>query len=137
MSSLVQSGTYGVINTPETTTNGFYVIQFVSEAYRLQNNTNIDGKMMSAGELVVRAQYICSMQENTNWYWKQHSLQQNIIVSTRTILHPCLDVVIITDFQDIHKTFCNRIQAKKFRQRHPICIIDADYDYILDEIECR
>ena len=27
------------------------------------------------------------------------------------------------------------IQAKQFIQRHPICMTDADYDYILDEIE--
>ena len=26
---------------------------------------------------------------------------------------------------------------KKFIQRNPICMIDADYDYILDNIECR
>ena len=27
------------------------------------------------------------------------------------------------------------IQAKKSIQRHPICMTDADYDYISDEIE--
>ena len=29
------------------------------------------------------------------------------------------------------------IQAKKSIQRHPIIMTDADYDYILDEIERR
>ena len=29
------------------------------------------------------------------------------------------------------------IQAKKSIQRHPICMKDADYNYILDEIERR
>ena len=71
MASLVQSGMYGDINTNDTTTNGFYVIQFISEAYTLQNNTTIDGQVISAGELVVKAQYIFSMQENTNCYRKQ------------------------------------------------------------------
>ena len=75
------------------------------------------------------------MHENTNWHWKQQSPQQNIIVPTCKILHPCLDVVIITDIQDIPKTFCNRIQAKKAIKRHPICITDADYDSILYETE--
>ena len=28
-------------------------------------------------------------------------------------------------------------KAKKLIQRHPIIMIDADYDYILDEIERR
>ena len=43
MASLFQSGMYGAINTDDTTTNGLYVIQFLSEAYTLQNNTTIDG----------------------------------------------------------------------------------------------
>ena len=75
------------------------------------------------------------MQENSNWYWKQQSMQQNIIVPTYKILHPHLDVFRITYVQDIPKTVCNRIQAKKSIERHPICITDADYDYIFDEID--
>ena len=75
------------------------------------------------------------MQENTNWYWKQQPLQQTIIVPTRKILNPRLDVITIRYVQDIPKNVCNRIQAKKATQRHPISITDSDYDYILDEIE--
>ena len=74
MASLVQPGKYDVINTADKTTNGFYVIQFISEAYTLQNNTKMDGQIIYAGELVFKAQYLRSMQENTNWYWKQQSL---------------------------------------------------------------
>ena len=48
-SSLVQSGNYGVINTSEITTNLFYVFQFISEAYTLQNDTHIDGQVISVG----------------------------------------------------------------------------------------
>ena len=101
---------YGVINTYDTTINGFYVIQLVSDSYTLQNNTVIDGQVTSTGELVVKAQYLCSVQENNNWYWKQQPLQQTIIVSTRTIIHPRLDVITIKYAQDIPKNFCNRIQ---------------------------
>ena len=103
MSSLVQPGLYGSINTDEITSNGFYNIKFISESYTLQNNTTIDGRVISAGELVVRAQYLCYMPENTNRYWKQQPLQHNIIVPTRTIIHPRLDVIIIRDVQDIAK----------------------------------
>ena len=60
-----------------------------------------------------------------------------MIVPTCTILHTCLDVVRITDVQDISKTVCNRIQAKKCIQKNPIFITDTNYDYILDEIECQ
>ena len=58
MAPFVKSGVYGAINTSDNTTNRFYVIQLNSEAYKIQNNTTIDGKVISAGELVVKAQYI-------------------------------------------------------------------------------
>ena len=48
IASLFQPGMYGAINTYDTTTNGFYVIQFLSEAYTLQNNTTIDGQVISS-----------------------------------------------------------------------------------------
>ena len=69
MASLVESGKYGVINTTDTSTNGFYVIMFTSGTYKLQENTIIYGKIITAGELVVKSQYICFMKVDTNWYW--------------------------------------------------------------------
>ena len=62
MDSLVQPGKYGVINTDDTTTNKFHVIQFISEAYTLDNNAQIDGQLIYTGVLVVNAQYLCYMQ---------------------------------------------------------------------------
>ena len=49
MASLVESVKYRAINTTDTGTNGFYVIIFTSEAYTLQDNTTIDGKIITAG----------------------------------------------------------------------------------------
>ena len=48
MASLVQPGMYGAIKTDDTTTNLFYIIQFISEAYKLQNNTQIDGQVSTS-----------------------------------------------------------------------------------------
>ena len=62
MASLVQAGMYVTINTDDTSANVFYVIQFVSKAYTLQNNITIDGQFIYAGELVVKSQYLCSVQ---------------------------------------------------------------------------
>ena len=74
------------------------------------------------------------MRENTNWYWKQQPTKQTIIVPTRTILHPRLDVITIRYVQDIPKNVCNRIKVKRYIQRNPISMTDTYYDYILDEI---
>ena len=68
MALLVESGKYGAINTTDTEINVFYVIMSQSGAYTLHNNTTIDGKMITAGKLVAKEQYLCSMQLDTNWY---------------------------------------------------------------------
>ena len=73
MTSFVESGTYGAINTTDTSTNGFYVIMFTSGAYTLQENTTIDEKMITAGELVIKAQYLCYILEPTTQKSCHHS----------------------------------------------------------------
>ena len=59
-----------------------------SEACTLQDNTTIDGKIITAGKLVVKVRYIFYVQESTNRYWGQHPQQQVITVPTHRILHP-------------------------------------------------
>ena len=131
MASLVESGKYGAINTTETSINGFYIIVFTSGAYTLHENTTIDGKIITAGELVVKAQYICSIQVDTNCYWNKQPKQHVSTVPTRTILHPKLEVNAVTDFHATPTSVCTRKQAKKSVSRQPICLTDSDYDYIL------
>ena len=61
---------------------------FTSEAYTLQDNTTIDGNIITAGELVVKEKYLCSVQVDTNWYWNQQPQHHFITVKTRTVLPP-------------------------------------------------
>ena len=119
----------------DTTTHVFYVIMFTSKAYTLQDNTTIYGKIITAGKLAVKAQYFCFMQVDTNWYWGTHPQQRVITVPTYTIIHPQLEVNSTTYFHEIPKSVCNRTQAKKAISRHPICLTDSYYDYILKEID--
>ena len=116
MASLVESGKYLAINTTETPINGFYVIMFTSGVYKLQDNTKIDGKIITAGELVVKAQYLSSMKVDTNWYWNQHPKQHVITVPSSTIIHPQLEVNSVTDFHSITTSVCKRTQFKKTYQ---------------------
>ena len=72
------------------------------------------------------------MQVDTNWYWNQQPKHHVITVPTSTILHPQLEVNAITDFPVIPTSVCSRKQSKKTISRQPICLTDADYDYILE-----
>ena len=71
MALLFESGKYGAINTTDKTTDGFYVIMSTSEVYTLQENTTIDGQIIISGGLVVKTQYLCSRQVDTDWYWNK------------------------------------------------------------------
>ena len=51
-----------------------------------------------------------------------------MIVPTRTIAHPCIDITVVKDIADIPKIVCNKKQAQKEMQRFPIFITDADND---------
>ena len=53
---------------------------------------------------------------------------------TCTIIHPRQEVEAITYIYDIPKIICNITQTKKSISRHPICLTDSNYDYILEEI---
>ena len=108
-----------------------------SGAYTLQENKKIGGQILIYRELVVKAKYPCSMQVYTKWYWNQQSKHHFITVPTRTILYPQLEGDAITDFHSIPTSICSRTQYKKSISRQPICLTDADYDYILEEIGRR
>ena len=54
------------------------------------------------------------MKEHTNWYRKQQSLQNTIIVTTRKIIHRRFEVIIIGYIQDTSKNICIIIQANKY-----------------------
>ena len=113
MASLVKPGKYGAINKTYTSTNGSYGIMFTSGAYTIQENTTIYVHIITAGELVVKEKYLCSMQVDNNWYWNQQPKHHVITVPTRTIIHPQLEVDAITDFREIPTSVCSRTQAKK------------------------
>ena len=80
-------------------------------------------------------QYISYIKENKKCYWEHIQQQQVIIVTTLTILQPCLDVVLVEYVHDIPRSICNRNQSKQDLQRHPICLNDSDHNYILEKIE--
>ena len=74
------------------------------------------------------------MQVDNNWYWNQHPQQHVITVPTNTVLHERPELNALTDFHAITRSACNRAQAKQSISRHPICLTDSGYDYILNKL---
>ena len=48
------------------------------------------------------------MKTNTNCCWEEHVKKDSVIIATRTILYPCLDVETIKDVADIPRILCNK-----------------------------
>ena len=54
MASLVYTGKYGAINAEDTTTLGYYIVNYVSEPFTLQYDITAYGHVSNAGELVAK-----------------------------------------------------------------------------------
>ena len=109
MVSLVQSIKYGNMNKIDATTMGYYVIKFVSDAYNLQEDITCDRNIGKYGEIIVNSQYLSCMQEETKCHWGGKQQQQFFIVPTRTIVHPCLNFMVVKCVHDFPINACNRI----------------------------
>ena len=66
MSALVQNGKYVAINTADTTTMGYYVVTLLSEPYKLQDYKIFNKKVIKAGELIIKSEYLSIIKFNTN-----------------------------------------------------------------------
>ena len=53
---------------------------------------------------------------------------------THTILHPQLEVNVVTYFHSIPTSICTRKKAKKVISRQLVCLTDSYYGYIFKEI---
>ena len=60
------------------------------------------------------------MKVDTNWYWNQQAKHNFITVTTRTIIHPQLEVNAVTDFHAIPTSVFTRKQARTAISRQPI-----------------
>ena len=108
MSEIVHNGKYGSINTVDPTTIVYYVVRFLLESYTLQDDKTVDNKVIDSGELIVKMEYISIMRSNTNWHWKKLGTKESVVISTRTIVHPYLDVSTIKYVADILIILCNK-----------------------------
>ena len=77
------------------------------------------------------------MKAKTNWHWQCHGIINNDMVSSLTIVHPCLEVSSKKNVADIPRSIYNKKLSGQDVQRQPFYIADTYHDYILDEIDHR
>ena len=52
------------------------------------------------------------MKTNTNCCWEEHVKKDSVIIATRTILYPCLDVETIKYVAGLPHSLCNKNSHK-------------------------
>ena len=124
---MFQAGKYDSITTPYTTKIEYYVIKFLLEAYTLQEDTTYDRQINTAGKIFFKTQYMTYMQYYTKWHWKKSQQQNNNIVRICTFVHPCLDLMAVTEVKQIPNTLYSRNQSRKAFQGRPIFLTDSDH----------
>ena len=72
MASLEQLSEYGATNAVDPNTMGYYVINYLSETYKLQEDQIKYGQVSKSDKLVVKYEYLSLMKSKTHWYWKQN-----------------------------------------------------------------
>ena len=106
ISSLVQNGKYGLVNTTDPAMPGYYVVKFISEPYMLQLHKIVNKQVMNYGYIIVNAVYLIMIKSNTDWYWEEHVNKYSVIISTSNIVHQCLNVATIKEVADIPCSLC-------------------------------
>ena len=103
MYELFLNGKYGAINTAYSTTIVYYVVKFLPEPYALQGDKTVDKQAITAGELIVKEEYLSGMKTNTKWYCQQLKNKYSVIIETCTLVHTGLYVSTINFFRYTQK----------------------------------
>ena len=108
MASLIQLCKYAAINASYPTTTGYCVLKYLSKPSTLQEDQTTYCQVSKSGEPVVKSEHFILMKSKTNWYCEQHGKHWSFIISTPTIVHPCLEVSVIKNVSDIPRSICNK-----------------------------
>ena len=103
----MQTGNYDAINETYTRILVHYVLNYIFDAITLQEDTTTDNEVSPAGELAVRSLHLSHMKKKEKLVLQAEKNEQDVIILTHTIVHPCLDVSLINNFADIIRSICN------------------------------
>ena len=79
----------------------------------LQVNKNINKQVINSGEIIGDTVYLIITKSNKNWYREEYRNKDSVIISTSTIIHPCLDFATIKYVEDLPHSLCKIITHKE------------------------
>jgi hypothetical protein len=136
-SERVEKDNHGAFGTNDPDADGYYVVQWSSDPYTLQEDLPLDsGTFIPGGEIVCDATYYQKVPRAKHWYIPEKSeTGENLktIVRMKHVLAPDLYLLEVSNQNKLPNT-CNKRQILLL---NPIRIAEHDHDWIHDEIARR
>eukprot|EP00957_Ditylum_brightwellii_P013225 998205-Ditylum_brightwellii.AAC.1 len=90
MTKLFEINCYGAINTNDSRADGSYVVKFVEIPHTLQEEFEVNDKLIESGSLVCAAYYMSPAQNNSRRYLGPESGVLRALVKMNNVLVPKL-----------------------------------------------
>jgi hypothetical protein len=134
MAEGIEVGKIGAFSTEDDKTSGYYLVEWKSEAYTLQEDTiltEFDPPLeLEAGELVADATYLNLVPRAPLWYTPSES---NTTVRVKQVLAANLNMLCISHSNKVPRG-CNKREVERLEGKR---LHDADHEEIRDEIMRR
>ena len=135
-SEKVEAGNHGAFGTNDPDADGYYVVQWTTDPYTLQDDLPLEsGTFIPGGEIVCDATYFRKVPRAKQWYIPEMSEAGENVATTVRMKHvvaPYIKVLEVSDDNKLPNT-CNKRQIVPL---NPIRISAHDHNAIQDEI-CR
>jgi hypothetical protein len=130
MAEGIEAGKIGAFSTEDEETSGYYLVEWKSEAYTLQEDkvlTEFDPPLeLQAGELVVNATYLNLVPRAPLWYTQS---ELSTTVRVKQVLAANLNMLGISDSNKVPRG-CNKKEVERLEGKR---LHDVDHEEILDE----
>jgi hypothetical protein len=130
MAEGIEVGKIGAFSTEDEETSGYYLVEWKSEAYTLQEDTvltEFDPPLkLEAGELVADATYLNMVPRAPLWYTPSES---TTTVRVKQVLVAKLNMLSTSEGNKVPRG-CNKREVERLGGKR---LVDADHEEILDE----
>ena len=137
MSEKILSIMYGAIRTNDESADGYYVLQWTTEPYTLQEDKEMQGYLpittAYAGEIVCDAVFLNPVPNAKYWYTPMITGDGDVTVRLKQVLLPNITMIKIDKINILPKR-CNKKEAKKLGA---IRMSNDNIDELIEEIHRR
>ena len=137
IAATITANSYGAMNADDPKTDGFYIIQFTSPPYTLQNDIEVNGDKITSGNLVCDAEYLSPAQKGSNWYVTPSKNDVlHVVIEMSKVLVTNIPINIVTGLSELDRNM-KTLTKSDLRIKKPFLLTVDVKNQIIDEIRRR